>query len=552
MRSRFQRIGNESTKDVSLMQYRRPPANSIAACVIALLLSGGYAVEVQGQSGETYHLTSRSAEHSISHDISLANERFEMLVKSSRILTLPADRIPRFQVHNEQVLGAEPISKNEIQIYAKAPGTTQVNFWDTEEKLYTVDITVLEDARELEGILSSQLPFASLKVTPINNAAILSGTVTSVDDVDRAIAIAEQYYPTVVNNIKVIGVQQVLLHTRIMEVSRTKLRDLGIDWGTVSSGGFFFSAPSQLVNAAAGGTAGLIPSAEAALNATNRVMFNGGDFEALITALRKQDLVKLLAEPTVVATHGRPARFNVGGRVPYIVPTGNNGVSINYEEYGTAVDFLPFVVGPGRIRLEVRPEVTEPDNSRSISASGIQVPAFSSRYVETAVELQAGQTFAIAGLLQSRTEAVSKATPFFGELPVIGTMFRRVREQQNDIELLITVTPELVDAMDPEQTPSGGPGLNSGSPSDTDLYKNGHIEVPFQMGEMIQSNDCLTTDVDANNTVAATPLKRKAAATPDPNIEETVASLISSDQVIVPKPKPVSIGEGVSIESPNP
>ena len=535
------------------MLNRRPPAKLIAACVIAVMLGGASANPLRGQSGETYHLTSRSADHSISHDISLANERFEMLVKSSRILTLPADRIPRFQVHNEQVLGAEPLSQNEIQIYAKAPGTTQVNLWDTEDKLYTVDITVLEDARELEGILSSQLPFASLKVTPINDAAILSGTVTSVDDVDRAVAISEQFYPTIVNNIKVIGVQQVLLHTRIMEVSRTKLRDLGIDWGTVSSGGFFFSAPSQLINAAAGGTSGLIPSTEAALSATNRVMFNGGDFEALITALRKQDLVKLLAEPTVVATHGRPARFNVGGRVPYIVPTGNNGVSINYEEYGTAVDFLPFVVGPGRIRLEVRPEVTEPDNSRAISADGIQVPAFSSRYVETAVELQAGQTFAIAGLLQSRTEAVSKATPFLGELPVIGTMFRRVREQQNDIELLITVTPELVDAMDPAQTPVGGPGLNSGSPSDTDLYKNGHIEVPLHRSEMIRSDDCLTTgrtipNSDPIDVASIIPVPKATEQKSENN--SSVAALIAAEQLIVPTSQPVQVGQGVSIESP--
>lgn len=532
------------------MANRRPPATIVAAYMLTVMLGGWSTNPVQGQDGETYHLTSRSSNQSISHDISLANDRFEMLVKSSRILTLPADRIPRFQIHNEQILGAEPLSQNEIQVYAKSPGTTQVNLWDTDDKLYTIDITVLEDARELEGILSSQLPFASLKVTPIQNAAILSGTVTSVDDVDRAIAIAEQYYPTIVNNIKVIGVQQVLLHTKIMEVSRTKLRDLGIDWGTVSSGEFFFSAPSQLVDAATSGLSGVVPTAESALSATNRVMLSGGSFEALITALRKQDLVKLLAEPTVVATHGRPARFNVGGRVPYIVPTGNNSVSINYEEYGTAVDFLPFVVGPGRIRLEVRPEVTEPDTSRSISAAGIQVPAFSSRYVETAVELQAGQTFAIAGLLQSRTEAVSKATPFFGELPVIGTMFRRVREQRNDIELLITVTPELVDAMDPDQTPVGGPGFNSMSPSDTDLYRNGHIEVPNQRGGMIHSDDCLTMDSSHRTATPASSMVQMNLADRIRSDQPMVAAATPEEQIIIPTPKPISVGQGVSIETP--
>ncbi|EMI16353.1 bacterial type II/III secretion system protein, partial [Rhodopirellula maiorica SM1] len=201
------------------------------------------------------------------------------------------------------------------------------------------------------------------------------------------------------------------------------------------------------------------------------------DFSALIKALRQDDLVKLLAEPTVVATHGRPARFIVGGKVPYIVPSGNGAVSVRYEEYGTSVDFLPFVVGPGRIRLEVRPEVSEVDSSRSIINESTQVFAFTHRYVETAVELQAGQTFALAGLLQTRTEATRRSTPFFGELPYIGTFFRRINERRNDIELLVTVTPEVVAAMDPCETPISGPGLNSDSPNDKEFYLRGFLEV---------------------------------------------------------------------------
>ena len=168
------------------------------------------------------------------------------------------------------------------------------------------------------------------------------------------------------------------------------------------------------------------------------------------------------------------------------MPTGNNAITIAYEEYGTAVDFLPFVVGPGRVRLEVRPEVTEPDPSRSIAAAGIQVPAFTQRYVETAVELQAGQTFAIAGLLQSRTESITRATPFFGEIPYIGMMFRRVREKRNDIELLITVTPEFVDAMNPHEVPVGGPGLNSMSPNDCELVRQGPHRSPQPAGKRQQ------------------------------------------------------------------
>ena len=441
-------------------------AFTLVICLLATSSTNLYA-------DEPLALTSTAS--AATHDINQSVERLELLVKSSRILTLQA-RIPKFQVHNEEILGATPVSQNQIQVFAKTPGSTQLNLWDTNDKLYTVNVTVLADAREVEGVLSTQLPLATLKVMPVNTSAIVSGYVTSADDVDRAVAIVEQFYTTVVNNIKVVGVQQVLLHTRIMEVSRTKLRDLGVDWAFTSPNTFIANAPGNLINTPAS-FFNAVPEADAA-----NVRIASGNFEALIAALRQSDMLKFLAEPTVVATHGRPARFTVGGRVPYIVPSGDDAVTVAYEEFGTSVDFLPFVVGPGRIRLEVRPEVKEVDDSNGIEAAGIIVPAFSQRYVETAVELQAGQTFAIAGLLQSRTESQVRATPFFGELPYIGTLFRRVNERRNDIELLITVTPELVDAMDPHEVPVGGPGLNSSSPSDKELYFKGHIEVPNLLG----------------------------------------------------------------------
>jgi len=417
------------------------------------------------------------ASASVDHTVTQSVERMDMIVKSSRVLSL-ADRIPRFQVHNEEVLGATPISESQIQIFAKNPGTTQINLWDTQDKLYTIDVTVVADAREVEGILSSQLPLASLRVTPVRESAILSGHVTSVDDVERAVAIAEQFYTVVINNIEVVGVQQVLLHTKIMEVSRTKLRRLGVDLAIYNSDFTLLNGPSEILN---------VPLGLTEQNAFNPAPFAGksnlrfnvsGDFESLIDALHRNELVKLLAEPTVVATHGRPARFTVGGRVPYIVPGANGQVQVNYQDYGTSIDFLPFVVGPGRIRLEVRPEVSEVDPTRSIVSNGANVTAFTTRYVETAVEMQAGQTFALAGLLQSRTDAKTARTPLLGAVPYLGALFRNVQEERNEIELLIMVTPELAEAMDPHQVPRGGPGLNTDSPDDCELYVHGHIEVP--------------------------------------------------------------------------
>ncbi|MEM8910297.1 MAG: pilus assembly protein N-terminal domain-containing protein [Planctomycetota bacterium] len=430
------------------------------------------ATRVDAQTASS--LASVSADHTITQTV----ERMDMIVKSSRVLSL-GDRIPRFQVHNEEILGATPVSENQIQVFAKNPGTTQVNLWDEDDKLFTIDVTVVADAREVEGILSSQLPLASLRVTPINESAILSGYVTSVDDVDRAVAIAEQFYTVVINNIEVVGVQQVLLHTRIMEVSRTKLRQLGIDLAFSDTNFTILNGPGAILDVARGSADGIFPTGGA-----SNLRFNvNGDFEALCEALHQNNLTKLLAEPTVVATHGRPARFTVGGRVPYIVPSGNGQVQVNYEDFGTSIDFLPFVIGPGRIRLEVRPEVSELDDARGININDTVVPAFTSRYVETAVEMQAGQTFALAGLLQSRTEAVVRRTPVLGSIPYVGALFRNTREERNEIELLIMVTPELVDAMDPHDVPPGGPGLNSDSPDDVEFYAHGYIEVPNLKGD---------------------------------------------------------------------
>jgi pilus assembly protein CpaC len=509
------------------MDIKRQSVGSTALLLLVLATALSDNGRVFGQSGTS--LISASA---VNHEITQSVERLEMLVKSSRILTLQ-ERIPKFQVQNEEVLAATPVSQNQVQIFGKVPGTTQINLWDTEDKLYTIDVTILADAREVEGILSSQLPLASLKVMPLNESAIISGYVTSVDDVDRAVAITEQFYNTVINNIKVVGVQQVLLHTRIMEVSRTKLREMGVDWGTFDPNGFVYSAPGGLASGPATSALGdglIVSSATAPI--TNGLRINGGGFESLIAALRQQDLIKLLAEPTVVATHGRPARFTVGGKVPYIVPSGNGAVAIRYEQYGTSVDFLPFVIGPGRIRLEVRPEVSEPDAARGINSNGIQVQAFTQRYVETAVEMQAGQTFAIAGLLQSRTEAITKSTPLLGEIPYLGLLFRRVSEKRNDIELLITVTPELVDAMDPHEVPVGGPGLNSMSPDDCELFLKGHIEVPNLKG------NCNVGPSDGYSVL------------PGDNYVPAHGEVYPQG-AIVPSNQPTIVGDGVSIEAPS-
>ncbi|HEY2894855.1 MAG TPA: hypothetical protein VGJ16_11595, partial [Pirellulales bacterium] len=197
-----------------------------------------------------------------------------------------------------------------------------------------------------------------------------------------------------------------------------------------------------------------------------------------IEALKQEDLLKVLAEPNLVTVSGRPASYLVGGQIPYPQPTGFGNISINFKPFGTQIDFVPIVLGNGAVRLEVRPQVTELDRTIGVSISGTTVPGFRERMVDTGVELKFGQTLAIAGLLQQRTEMQKRGFPYLMDVPYLGALFSRKSNKINEVELLIMVRPELVEALDPDQVPQCGPGMSSVSPDDCDLYWKGYMEVP--------------------------------------------------------------------------
>ncbi|NUQ64609.1 MAG: type II and III secretion system protein family protein [Pirellulales bacterium] len=422
----------------------------------------------------------------ILHKISAASERLEMTVSTSRILTLEK-KIPQAQVNNPDLLELTPLSPNQIQIFAKKPGVTQVNLWDENDRVYTVDVLVFGDARELLMLLRTEFPNAALQVKPVSQGVLISGYVDQPQHVGRIVQLAEEYYPKVINNITVGGVQQVLLHVKVMEISRTKLRALGFDWSVLGDHTAMYSAVSGLLAAASSGLAGngsvagstVVGSTQTAAQTFGFHVVDGSSaFFGVLEALRQDNLMKVLAEPTLVTVSGRPAFFNVGGEIPVLVPQSLGTVAIEWKKFGTQIDFVPIVLGNGQIRLEVRPRVSEIDPSRSVTLDTYTIPGLRVREVETGVEMKAGQTLAIAGLVQERTEALRRGLPWVGELPYVGTLFGRVREERNEIELLILVTPELVAGVDPSQLPPCGPGMNTSSPSDHELYLKRYIETP--------------------------------------------------------------------------
>jgi pilus assembly protein CpaC len=197
-------------------------------------------------------------------------------------------------------------------------------------------------------------------------------------------------------------------------------------------------------------------------------------FFGVLDALRQDSLAKILAEPNLVTISGRPAHFHVGGEFLYQINGGITGPSVESKDYGTTIDVVPIVMGNGRIRLEVRPSVSEIDESFSVGG----IPALKIREVETGVEMKAGQTLAIAGLVQNLVDSQNSGLPWVSEVPYAGVLFRHVQEQINEVETLIIVTPELVEAMDASQVPPCGPGMDSASPNDWELFFKGHLEVP--------------------------------------------------------------------------
>jgi pilus assembly protein CpaC len=399
-----------------------------------------------------------------------AAERLEMTVNTSRILEFEFD-VPKMLVNNPDLVRVIPISPRSVQISAVRAGVTQVNVWDSEGKVTSIDLIILGDVQELDLILKTEFPEANIRLRPLNSSLFVTGFVPRAEMVPQITRISQDYFPQIVNNLTVGGVQKVLLHVKVMEVSRTKLRTMGFDWANINGSSFV----SQ-------GVSGLLSGIGAVNGGPSTVRFGIVDgntqFYGFLEALQQNDLAKLVAEPTLTTLNGRPASFNVGGEVPILVPQSLGTVTIQYREFGTQVDFVPIVLGNGLVRLEVRPQITELDNSLSVQLNGTSIPGFRQRRADVGVEMRAGQTLAVAGLIYTRTEAQNRGIPWISDVPWFGAPFRRNTERRNEVELVILVTPEFAEAMDPNEVPPCGPGQLTASPTDVELYWRNYLEVP--------------------------------------------------------------------------
>lgn len=396
----------------------------------------------------------------------------DMSVPVNKSQVLNVDRpFSGLSVGNPDIADVVALSNRSIYVLGKKMGTTNLAVYGAAKELIAVvDINVTHDVEGLKSRLHDLMPGQPIEVRAVNDAVVLSGAVSSPEMANRALSVASRFAPDKVTNmLRVRGSQQVMLSVRVAEVTRTVARELGLKPSFSTNGGEFSYATIDPLD--------LSRYAAALVRATTDWM----TLDFLIDALEEKGLVKVLAEPNLVAMSGDTANFLAGGEFPIPVAqntTGNNNlaITVEFKQFGVSLAFTPTVVDGDVINLVVNPEVSQIDELHSVVLSGFRIPGLSTRRATTTVQLRDGQSFAIAGLLQSDFNDTIRQLPGIGEVPVVGALFRSSAFQRRETELVIIVTPHLVQPVSASALVAPTDGFIP--PSSVDLFLMGRVEAP--------------------------------------------------------------------------
>ncbi len=391
-------------------------------------------------------------------------------------------------VGSSKIADVLPLTDRTIYVLGKALGRTNLSVYGKGKRLLAViDLTVRHDVEGLKAKLFELLPNEKIEVRAVNASVILSGSVSSADRATRAMAVAQSFAPKMVTNLlRVQGSHQVMLEVRFAEMARSTGKELGINWDAlIDSGSFLFGLATGLPTSISGtfpdGTIRVRNNAAlSGASATNSLFGNysngNTNVSSVIDALETRGLIKILAEPNLIALSGETAKFLAGGEFPIPVAQDDNTITIEFKEFGVSLAFTPTVLDNGLINLEVNPEVSQIDlTTSSTTLAGSIIPGLTTRRAKTTVELRDGQSFAIAGLLQNNFSDSIRQVPGLGDLPILGALFRSGQYQRNETELVIIVTPRLVQPV--KAGTLAMPTDHFVPPSDSDLFFMGKIEA---------------------------------------------------------------------------
>jgi len=396
-------------------------------------------------------------------------------------------------VGDPEVADVNPLTDHALSILGKKIGTTRVTVYgDNKKQVGIFDVEVSYDISRLANEIT-RFTGGGIKVSSVNGRIMLSGSATDAATLDKAVMIARQFGPDPINTVQVMQPQQIMLEVRFIEVSRQASRELGVQWNMfgnktianigdqqppsrlpITSAGLNQAPQAQTVSpvVAAGVLSGTAPFGFL----ISQLAGGQNPLSVSINALEQKGLARSLAEPNLVALSGDTASFLAGGEFPVPVPGTLGQVSIDYKPYGVGLAFTPTVLRNGLINLMIKPEVSQLDTSNPVQVAGISVPPLIVRRASTTVELRDGQSFMLGGLLQNTSNTAQDQLPWAGDVPVLGALFRSSQYQKNETDLVILVTPHIVQPLPPTaaiRTP-----LDNTLPgNDVDFFLMGQAEV---------------------------------------------------------------------------
>jgi pilus assembly protein CpaC len=418
-------IGECRREKKTFVKFTVPPirVKILSISFLFFLISGAFCYGAQ--SGESYAPPNG--------DIGGARREIKIYVSNGELVELTAPAAKMF-VADAGIADIQVPSPDRVFIYGKKPGRTAFFALRPDgSKSDVIDIKVSYNTADLRRFLrieAGELP-VSIEETP--QGIILSGIVPTAEVAERVRAVALRLAGDgnpLTNNLRLSGSTQVSIRVRIAEISRTVVKDLGVNWSAVANTGIF----SFGLSGSAGNNFG-----------ANNVGKGVGNITAIVDALASEGLVSILAEPTLTAVSGEKASFLAGGEFPVPVSQGaNQGVTADYRKYGVSLDFIPTVLSDRLISLYVRPEVSDISAEGAVTLNNFQIPGVTTRRTETTVQLGSGQSLVIGGLIQSRFGTEINKIPGVGDTPVLGALFRSTHFRKNESELVVIVTPYLV------------------------------------------------------------------------------------------------------------
>ncbi len=396
-------------------------------------------------------------------------------------ITLRSDEpFSEVRVADTKIADVVVLTNRAFHINGKARGKTSVMIYDSKKRLLDViNVEVNLDIQGLKKSLFETFPKERIEVRRLAGKIYLSGDVSTSRVAEQAGKIAGAYAGTqddVTSGLVVRDSHQVMLEVRFVEATRSAIKELGV--------GLLIQQAGQFSVASGVGALG----SSSALSAILQDSFGPTNVDVRIDALEEKGVIRTLAEPNLVSMSGETASFLAGGEFPIPVSGQNGQISITYRQFGVGLSFTPTVLDDGIINLKVSPEVSQLDPTNSVRVAGVEVPSLSIRRASTTVELRNSQSFAIAGLLQNTSTNRASQVPWLGDVPILGSLFRSTRYKNNETELVIIVTPRLVQPVS-DISKLATPLDGNHTPSEVDFFLGGQVDGPKSKNTNAQITD---------------------------------------------------------------